>query len=52
MEYYENKYYIIAYILMTNHVHLIIKTTDLDISNFIKRRHSRYAWQSIKNIIS
>jgi len=44
MEYYENKYYIIAYILMTNHVHLIIKTTDLDISNFIKRIHSRYAW--------
>ena len=29
---------------MTNHVHLIIKTTDLDISNFIKRIHSRYAW--------
>lgn len=44
MEYYENKYYIIAYALMTNHVHLIIGTTDLDISNFIKRAHSRYAW--------
>ncbi|AKA70859.1 transposase [Clostridium scatologenes] len=44
MEYYENKYYIIAYVLMTNHVHLIIKTKDLDISNFIKRVHSRYAW--------
>jgi REP element-mobilizing transposase RayT len=44
MEYYENKYYIIAYILMTNHVHIIIETTDLDISDFIKRIHSRYAW--------
>jgi putative transposase len=44
MEYYENKYYIITYVLMTNHMHLVIETTDLDISHFIKRVHSRYAW--------
>ena len=28
---------------MTNHVHLVIETTDCDISDFIKRSHSRYA---------
>jgi putative transposase len=44
MEYYKNKYYIISYVLMTNHMHLLIDTTDSDISNFIKRVHSRYAW--------
>jgi len=43
MEYYENKHQIIAYALMTNHIHLVIETTDLDISDFIKRAHSRYA---------
>lgn len=44
MEYYPNKYYIIAYVLMTNHVHVVIETTDKDVSDFIKRVHSRYAW--------
>ena len=44
MEYYENKYKIIAYFLMTNHLHIIMETTDKDISDFIKRVHSRYAW--------
>jgi putative transposase len=43
IEYYENKHYVIAYVLMTNHIHLLIETTDCDISNFIKRVHSRYA---------
>ncbi len=50
MEYYENKYYIIAYVLMTNHVHLIIQTTDLDVYNFIKRAHSRLRGILIRNI--
>lgn len=44
MEYYKNKYNVIAYVLMTNHVHIIIETTDKDVSDFIKRVHSRYAW--------
>lgn len=44
MEYYKNKYKIIAYVLMTNHVHIMIGTTDKDVSDFIKRVHSRYAW--------
>lgn len=44
MEYYKNKYYIIAYVLMTNHVHIVIETTDKDVSDFVKRVHSRYAW--------
>lgn len=43
IEYYENKHIIIAYALMTNHIHLVIETTDCDISNFVKRVHSRYA---------
>lgn len=44
MEYYENKYKVMAYVLMTNHVHIIVETTDKDVSDFIKRVHSRYAW--------
>lgn len=44
MEYYKDKYYIIAYALMTNHVHIIIETTSENVSDFIKRVHSRYAW--------
>ncbi|MBU3109859.1 transposase [Clostridium gasigenes] len=43
-EYYDYKYHIVAYTLMTNHIHLIIETEDKDISDFIKRVHSRYAW--------
>ncbi|QAT41025.1 transposase [Clostridium sp. JN-9] len=44
IEYYDNKYIIIAYVLMTNHVHIVIQTKDRDISDLIKRVHSRYAW--------
>jgi putative transposase len=44
MEYYKNKYKVMAYVLMTNHVHIIVETTDKDVSDFIKRVHSRYAW--------
>lgn len=44
MEYYKDKYYIIACALMTNHVHIIIETTSENVSDFIKRVHSRYAW--------
>ena len=29
---------------MTNHVHIIIETTDKDVSDVIKRAHSRYGW--------
>ncbi|MFT8352551.1 transposase [Clostridium saccharoperbutylacetonicum] len=43
IEYYENKYKVIAYVLMTNHVHIMIETTDKDISDLIKRVHGRYA---------
>lgn len=43
IEYYENKYYIIAYVLMTNHVHIVIETTNKDVSDLIKRVHSKYA---------
>lgn len=43
IEYYENKYYIIAYVLMVNHVHIVIGTTDKDVSDLIKRVNSRYA---------
>lgn len=43
VEYYEDKYYIIAYVLMINHVHIVIGTTDKDVSDLIKRVHSRYA---------
>ena len=43
IEYYQNKYYVIAYVLMINHVHIVIGTTDKDVSDLIKRVHSRYA---------
>jgi REP element-mobilizing transposase RayT len=43
IEYYENKYYIIAYVLMINHVHIVVGTTDKDVSDLVKRVHSRYA---------
>lgn len=42
-EYYDNKFFIVSYCLMTNHVHLHIKTTDIHISNFMKRLNERYA---------
>lgn len=44
IEYYNNRYHIIAYVLMTNHVHIEVETEDKDVSDFIKRVHSRYAW--------
>ena len=43
MKYYDDKYHIIAYVLMTNHVHLLVETEDRDISDFVRRVHSRYA---------
>ena len=43
MEYYKNKYKIIAYALMTNHIHIIIETSDKDVSDLIKRAHGIYA---------
>lgn len=43
IEYYDYKFHIIAYVLMTNHVHLEIQTDDIDIAEFVKRVHSRYA---------
>ncbi|KYH34275.1 transposase IS200 like protein [Clostridium tepidiprofundi DSM 19306] len=44
LEYYkDDKYEIIAYCLMTNHVHILIKTTVREISDFIQRLHSMYA---------
>ena len=44
IEYYRNKYYIIAYVLMINHVHIVIGTTDKDVSDLIKRVNGRYAY--------
>lgn len=44
IEYYDNKYHIMAYTLMTNHVHIQIETEDMDVSDLVKRVHSRYAW--------
>jgi putative transposase len=42
-EYYENKFVLICYCLMTNHVHLQIKTKDMPLSDLIKRINSLYA---------
>lgn len=46
LEYYENKFVLICYCLMTNHFHLHIKTSDMPLSYLIKRINSLYA-QSI-----
>lgn len=43
LKYYEEKYRIICYCLMTNHVHLQIKTSDMHMSHFMKRVNSLYA---------
>lgn len=43
IEYYEGKFEVISYCLMTNHVHLQIQTTDIKIGEFIKRVNSLYA---------
>lgn len=43
MKHYENKYKIIAYVLMTNHIHIVIETTDKDVSDLVKRVHGIYA---------
>lgn len=43
MEYYNHcKYEIICYCLMTNHVHLMIKTGNEPLANFIGRINSKY----------
>lgn len=43
IEYYENKYEIISYCLMTNHVHLQIKTSDKHIWYLMSRVNKSYA---------
>lgn len=43
LEYFDNKFHIIAYTLMTNHVHLEIETEDMDLSDLMWRVHSKYA---------
>lgn len=43
LAYYENKFKIICYCLMTNHVHLQVKIEDMPLSDFIKRVNSLYA---------
>lgn len=40
---YDDKYHILAYVLMTNHVHLLVGTEDRDVSDFVRRVHSMYA---------
>lgn len=43
MEYYDySQYQIICYCLMTNHVHLMIKTSDKPLADFMGRINSRY----------
>jgi putative transposase len=43
MEYYEYKYKLACFCLMDNHVHMLIKTTDLHLKEFITRVNSIYA---------
>lgn len=44
LEYYkENNYELICYCLMTNHVHLLFKTTDKELGHIIGRINGRYA---------
>ena len=43
IEYFKGKFQICCYCLMDNHVHILIKTEDIHISNFIARVHSIYA---------
>ena len=43
MRYFNNVYHIMAFTLMTNHIHLEIETEDRDISDFVRRVNGRYA---------
>jgi putative transposase len=43
LKYYEERYRIICYCLMTNHVHIQMETSDMHISNFMKRVNGLYA---------
>ena len=43
LEYYKNSYEVIAYTLMTNHVHLQIKTKDIHIWYLMSRINKNYA---------
>ena len=43
IKYYNNSYEVIAYTLMTNHVHLQIKTTDIHIWHLMSRINKNYA---------
>lgn len=43
LDHFLGKFEIYSYCLMDNHVHLLLKTEDLHISNFISRIHSIYA---------
>lgn len=42
MKHFENKYEILSYCLMDNHVHILIKTDDMHICKLISRVHSIY----------
>ena len=41
MEYYKNRYQVIAYVLMTNHIHIIIETTDKQARSCFPRKGVR-----------
>ena len=43
LDYYENKFNIVCYCLMDNHVHLMIQTKDMHYKYFITRVNSIYA---------
>lgn len=43
LRYYNHKYHIIAYALMTNHIHMEVETEDKDISELMMRLNGRYA---------
>lgn len=43
LQHFENQFQIYCYCLMNNHVHLLVKTENLHICNFISRVHSIYA---------
>lgn len=43
LEHFKGKFEIHSYCLMTNHIHLLIKTDDLHIWNFMSRVNSAYA---------
>lgn len=43
LRFYKNNYELMCYCLMTNHIHLLIKTVDLQPSYFMGRANSLYA---------